>query len=385
MIKPIGPPEAREKPLPCAPEGIKTSAHVSATAAILRELRNVKKNPKKPMMSRANLQKPPVLLIVALFATLSCGGQSICTWNAEKNQLKFSLSQIAGTLNCDIKSRFAKGHHFSEVIHKPTGMRISPDADRMKGSGMLNFYRVLIEDGYLTELRVEEPLLEPQTNGITMTWMPTIRRQAKVIANWSFKEPNIIDIDLWVESLASYPAFEILLSAYLADGFESGAYVARQEFGAVESEQIRLVDQPMIHGLYPFFPRDEAGANLLTDGRHQKGRWPWRMAVGRRYGIPLAFFSKEGVDAILMGRPDDVYAVGATYTGDKTDSVADHRALYLSLFGEDFKAGTGRRTQMRMVIGEFGSDREKHQDLYQAFLKETESKPRSFYINPEVK
>jgi hypothetical protein len=192
-------------------------------------------------------------------------------------------------------------------------------------------------------------------------------------------------MDLWVESLANYPGFEILLSAYLAAGFESGAYVAQKEFGPIEQEQIRLLDQPMIHGLYPFFPRDEAGAHLLTDGRHQKGRWYWRMAIGRRYALPLAFFNQDGVDAILMGRPDDVYAVGATYQGDKSDSVADHRALYLSLFGEDLKAGEGRRTQMRMVIGEFGGNPDRHRELYETFLKEAESKPRSFYINPEVK
>jgi hypothetical protein len=86
-----------------------------------------------------------------------------------------------------------------------------------------------------------------------------------------------------------------------------------------------------------------------------------------------------------MGRPEDVYAVGATYKGDKTDNVADHRALYLSLFGEDFKAGEGRYTQMRMVIGSYGSDEEKHKELYQTFLKDVESKPRTFYVNPEVK
>jgi hypothetical protein len=337
------------------------------------------------IMSCLTLKKGLSFLMLFIFASLHCPGEPTCAWDAEKKELKFSLAQLSGTLDCDIKGRHGKGHHFNNVIYKPSGLLISPDADRMKGSGMLNFYRVLIEGGYLTELRVEEPLLAPETNGITMTWLPTIRRQAIVKVNFTFQQPNIIDMDLWVESQASYPAFEILLSAYLADGFVSGAYVGRQEFGAIEPEQIRLVDQPMIHGLYPFFPRDEAGANLLTDGRHQKGRWHWRMAVGRRYGMPLAFFSNDGVDAILMGRPDDVYAVGATYQGDKTDSVADHRALYLSLFGEDFNAGTGRRTQMRMVIGEFGSDPQKHQDLYQTFLKEMESKPRSFYINPEVK
>jgi hypothetical protein len=330
--------------------------------------------------------KGQIILILLLFGSITGIGQSLCTWDPEKKELAFSLSEISGILNCDISSKHAKSHHFSNVIHKPTGIVISPDGERMAGAGMLNFFRVLVQGGYLTELRVEDPLFEPEANGITMTWLPTIRRQAKVKVQFTFRQPNIIDMDMWVETLVNYPAFEILLSAYLAPGFESGVYVAKDEFGSTEPQQIRLVDQPMIHGIWPFFPRDEAGANLLTDGRHQKGRFYWRMAIGRRYGMPLAFFSKTGVDAILMGRPEDVYAVGATYKGDEiNDNVAGHRSLYLSLFGEDFKAGEGRRTQMRMVIGDYGSNPEKHKELYQTFLKEVESMARSFAINPVAK
>jgi len=337
-------------------------------------------------MSHDKTKKGQIFLILILIASFNCNSQSTCTWHPEKKELEFSLSQISGILSCDSKGSNGKSHHFNNVIYKPTGMMVSPDGERMAGAGMLNFFRVLIEGGYLTELRVEEPLLKPEEDGITLTWMPTIRRQAMVKVKFTFRQPNIIDIDMWVETLANYPGFEILLSAYLAAGFESGVYVAKQEFGPIEPQQIRLIDQPMIHGIWPFFPRDEAGANLLTDGRHQKGRWYWRMAIGRRYGMPLAFFSKNGVDAILMGRPEDVYAVGATYKGDeKNDNVAGHRSLYLSLFGEDFKAGEGRRTQMRMVIGDFGSNPEKHMELYQTFLKDTESNPRSFSIDPAVK
>mgnify|MGYP006302085525 CR=1 FL=1 len=334
-------------------------------------------------MNYQKIIKPNLLLILILIASLTGKSQTPCTWNPEKKELKFSLSNISGVLSCDTQQGHGKSHHFSNVIHKPTGMKISPDGERMAGAGMLNFFRVLIEGGYLTELRVEQPILEPEEDGITLTWMPTIRRQAKVTVKFTFTEPNIIDMDMWVETLTNYPGFEILLSAYLAPGFESGAYVAKEEFGPTEPEQIRIVDQPMIHGIWPFFPRDEAGANLLTDGRHQKGRWFWRMAIGRRYGMPLAFFSNDGVDAILMGRPEDVYAVGATYKGDEeNDNVAGHRSLYLSLFGKDFKAGEGRRTQMRMIIDDFGSDPEKHRELYQTFLNDVESKPRSFQINP---
>jgi len=330
--------------------------------------------------------KGQILLVLVLFTSIPCMSQSLCTWNPEKKELAFSLSEISGILNCDITAKHAKSHHFSNVIHKPTGMLVSPDGERMAGAGMLNFFRVLVQGGYLTELRVEDPVFEPSADGLTMTWMPTIRRQAKVKVQFTFREPNIIDMDIWVETLTTYPAFEILASAYLSPGFESGVYVAKEEFGATDPEQIRIADQPMIHGVWPFFPRDEAGANLLTDGRHQNGRCFWRMAIGRRYGMPLAFFSKNSVDAILMGRPEDVYAVGATYKGDEiNDNVAGHRSLYLSLFGEDFKAGEGRRTQIRMVIGDFGSNPEKHKELYQTFLRDVEWKPRSFTINPVEK
>ncbi|MDH5400509.1 MAG: hypothetical protein OEX02_20310 [Cyclobacteriaceae bacterium] len=330
--------------------------------------------------------KGKYLFIIALIAFLDAKSQTMYSWNENKNELNFSLSHLSGILNCDINSRYGKSHHFNSVIHKPTGTKISPDGEPMAGTGMLNFFRVLIEGGYLTELRVEEAVLEPQEDGVILTWQPTIRLQAKIKVQFTFKEPNIIDMDMWVETLANYPRFEILLSAYLAPGFESGVYVANEEFGPKVPEQIRLVDQPMIHGIWPFFPRDEAGAHLLTDGRHQKGRWFWRMAIGRRYALPLAFFSKNGIDAILMGRQEDVYAVGATYKGDEeNDNVAGHRSLYLSLFGQDFKAGEGRRTQMRMIIDDFGSDPEKHMELYQIFLNEIESKPSSFQINPVMK
>ena len=335
-------------------------------------------------MANRRSKKAPILLMILLLNVISGNSQPTCNWNPEKKEMEFSMDHLSGILNCDINRKKGKSHHFSKVIHKPSGLMISPDDARMKHAGMLNFFRVLVEGGYLSELRVTEAQIEPEDDGITMIFSPSIRLQAKIKVKFTFKEPNIIDMDLWVETLTNYPKFEILLSAYLAPGFESGVYVAEKEFGPNVAEQIRLTDQAMIHGIWPFFPRDEAGANLLTDGRHQKGRWFWRMAIGRRYGMPLAFFSNDGVDAILMGKPEDVYAVGATYKGDASDNVADHRSIYLSLFGEDLKAGEGRHTQMRMIVGNYGSNPEKHQELYQTFINEVKALPRSFQINPEV-
>lgn len=46
--------------------------------------------------------------------------------------------------------------------------------------------------------------------------------------------------------------------------------MAKDELGTTDSQQIRFADQPMIHGIWSSFPRDEAGANLLTDGRQKR-------------------------------------------------------------------------------------------------------------------
>lgn len=308
--------------------------------------------------------------VVDTSTSLEKSGETV-TWNKEQDEMEFNLSELSGALN------FSKSHHFSKVRYKPSKDMISPDGSGMEHVGLLNFYRVLVSGGYLTELRAEKPHVKPEKDGVTLTWSPTIRRQANVTVRFIFREPNIIDMDMSVETLTNYSGFEILLSAYHAPGFVSGVYVAEEEFGPVVPEQIRITDQPMIHGVWPFFPRDEAGAHILTDGRHQKGRWYWRMAVGRRYGMPMTFFSKGDVDVLMMGRPEDVYAVGATYKGDaETDDIAAHHSSYLSLFGEDFVAGEGRRTQMRMVVGKYGSDPKKHAEVYEEFLTDVKSTPR---------
>jgi hypothetical protein len=234
-------------------------------------------------VSWQKIEKPE---LVNTNATLEMQSEERIKWNPELEVMEFNLSELSGVVN------FSKSHHFSKVIHKPTNTLISPDGSGMEHVGLLNYFRVLISGGYLTELREEKPLVKAEKDGVTLTWLPTIRRQANVTIRFTFREPNIIDMDMSVETLINYPGFEILLSAYLAPGFVSGAYVAKEEFGPVVPEQIRITDQPMIHGIWPFFPRDEADANLLTDGRHQKGRWYWRMAVGRRYGMPWHFSIK---------------------------------------------------------------------------------------------
>lgn len=176
---------------------------------------------------------------VATAFTTSASGDETVTWDPAANRMEFNLSNLSGVLDLSPENPKYSTHHFSKVRHKPSNTLVSPDEGKMKHVGMLNFFRVLIRGGYLTELRAEKPVVTPEKDGVTLTYLPTVRRQAKVIIRFTFREPNIIDMDLSVETLANYPGFEILLSSYQAEGFVSGAYVAKKEFEPSEPEQIR--------------------------------------------------------------------------------------------------------------------------------------------------
>jgi hypothetical protein len=134
--------------------------------------------------------------------------------------------------------------------------------------------------------------------------------------------------------------------------------------------------------MYNFFPRDERAANVLTDGRGQRGRWYWRTAIGRRYAFPLVFAGNDAATQVLIGLPDDVNAVGLTYKGDdESDRVAGHHSMYLSLFGRNLHPGEAWRTKVRYVVTAL-SDGSDHRELFDSFAGSCTDMQRSFQIVP---
>ena len=309
-----------------------------------------------------------------------------CQWDQANQELQFEAERISGALVADSSGAPTLcNHRLRQLVHRPSGLCASTESARgaMPQFG-LSLFRVLARGAYLTELRATRPEVTPLDNGVRMVWPPSLRHQARVEAAWTVMEPNAVQLDLRVEGYAFYSDYEVLLSDYLAPGFVSGAYVRAGDLGKADPVQIRLPDHPAFHGMYNFFPRDERAGHLLTDGRGQRGRWYWRVAVGRLYGLPLGFYSSGDVDVLLMGRPEDVNAVGATYAGDEArDGVADHRGLYLSLFGRDLHPGQAWRTQARLVLDDFGGDAARHGQAYQFFLRDVQGIERTFQIVPE--
>jgi hypothetical protein len=307
-------------------------------------------------------------------------------WHDTKDELNFESETLTGTLVADCGEETSNNrHHIKNLIHNPTGTRVTPEGGMMQGAGSFTLFRVLARSSWLTELRATRPSVERKEDGAILIWEPTIKHQVKTTADFSIKDPNIIDIDISIEGYAYYPDYELLCSNYVSEQLSGGLFVRQNELSDEGGhEKILVTDNAAFHGMYNFFPRDEYAAHIMTDGRGQKGRWYWRLACGRRYACPLGFATDGQVDVLFMGRPEDVYAVGATYAADAehADGVARHHALYLSLFGRDLHPGDGRRTQVRLVVDGFMNQEERLLGVYEAFLSDVADVERTFEVKP---
>jgi hypothetical protein len=299
----------------------------------------------------------------------------LTSWDAERDLLTFETERLSGILVADNGEAVSDHrHHVRNLVYRRNAMFASPEGSQMDRSGSLTLFRAYSKNSWLTELRALRPQVERTDTGAILTWQPTISHQVSTTAEFSIKSPNIIDVDITVRGYTHYPAYELLCSNYVHSDLSGGLFLGNWSAeDKVARESTMIPDSPAYHGMYNFFPRDETAAHIMTDGRGQKGRWPWHVACGRPYAYPLGFASNENLCAVFMGKPEDVSTVGVTYhaEGAAYDGVAAHHALYLSLFGRDLYAGDAWRTQIRLVVGDYGRDEEMDKGIiseYDAFI-----------------
>lgn len=281
-------------------------------------------------------------------------------WDQYRGQCVFETDVIRGTVVAD-------GRRFSvaDLVWKPSEFKV----DR----GMaLAPYRLLARSAWMGEVREMAHTVAPTDDGIVVTFQPTAAHHARLQVTVSFLDPDSIDCTVDITSHAYYPDYELMISAYFAEGLRPGAYIGPGVRGVTtEAEQVAPVESPIYRDMYVAFPRDERAANLLNDGRWQRGRHFTRFTTARYYGLPVGVYAHEdsGLNVLLMGRPEDVFAVSMAYHSDNPlDNVGQHRSLYLSLFGRDIHPGQRIRMTYRMQLGEFGNQPEQHVRQYERFL-----------------
>lgn len=286
-------------------------------------------------------------------------------WDTESGTLRFQLDTISGVILAD-------GNHqrTTELVYRPSGLHI--------GDVLLAPYRILARSQWMGELRSMPHRAEPTDHGVRVIWDARLAHQAQVVIEYAVREPNMIDVDVLVTGHHPYPSYELLFSSYFSPGFLGGAYVKATKGDGLE--QVHPSHHPVYEEMYISFPRDEAAAHAITDGRWQRGRHWTRFLPARYYALPMGYFhhSQEGVDVLVMGVPRDVFAVSMAYAGDqKHDSVAAHNSLYLHLFNADLQAGEAKRTRLRLAVTPSARDGDQHLEVFQQFSREASSLDRS--------
>ena len=280
------------------------------------------------------------------------------TWNADQGRGEFQTDRLTGVLRADGRQVL-----ISEVIDRLSGRRID-------GGMLFAPYRLLARSAWMGEAREMTHRVTPQANGIDVEWEPSIAHQVSLRMEIRIGRVGILDCAIEVVGHAYYPAYEVFLSSYFARGFAPGGYLAPLAPSELDATQVRPQANPIFREMYVAFPRDEAAAGLLTDGRWRRGRHHTRFLAARYYGMPLGFYARDDgpLDVLLMGLPEDVYSVSMAYrTDDPSDDVGQHNSLYLSLFGRDLHPGERWRTSVRLVIDDFNRDRERHRTAFDAF------------------
>lgn len=164
--------------------------------------------------------------------------------------------------------------------------------------------------------------------------------------------PEAIDAETIVTARRDLPSFEVCLSNYFAPGFDASVY-AVQTFRAPRRPFFARADHnPLVDGNYLAFPRDRQAVLTIFDGRWEQPPHPVEWCINRYLAAPLAIRrdKESGLTALVMSPPGDCFAVATPYNQTPPDDVANHRSLYLSLFGFDVAAGQTVRARSRLQV-----------------------------------
>ncbi len=243
-------------------------------------------------------------------------------------------------------------HRLRSIRHPATGRLLSCDeAPGVNGRFGFGLFRAYGAASHLGELRVVPYRTETVPDGLRLHWPIYPGHPVRVSLRVVAAPPDAVDLEIGCAAVGEVRGYHLLIAGYLAPGARSRVAVGTP----MRPVQIAPADHPEFHGMWPFFPRDEAAAHLLTDGRGARGRWPWRVVCLRDHALPLAAGGFPDAEVRLIGTAGDVLAVGATYAGDEAhDGIANHRALYLALFGRDVHPGEAWSTRVRIQVASPG-------------------------------
>jgi hypothetical protein len=261
------------------------------------------------------------------------------------NEFRFDTGALRGTLRAQGKSQGLTG-----LVDVKSGATMS------RSMGCFSFYRMLDAEtryhpdgwGWTSTARLLSD------GSIEAKWAADAAHPFEMRATYRWASSNALDLTTTIVAVKELRKFEVFLASYF-EGFPAVFGYTKDGVVAVKKEM----------GTWLSFPRDDAAAAMITDGRWQRPPHPVMFTPLSRYAGALGMRrdAKSGLAAMVMSPPSDCFAVMMPY-GEE-----NHRSLYLSLFGRDFKPGENATARARLVV-ERGITDDRAIEIYKAYLKE---------------
>ena len=177
-------------------------------------------------------------------------------------------------------------------------------------------------------------------------WSADAAHPFDMTAVYRWVAPDTLDVTTRVTARQELRRFEVFLASYF-DGFPLTYVYAKDAAG-----KSAFIGAPKSAAVWHMFPRDAAAVQIIGDGRWQHPPSPVEWTIRPPLTAPLAVRrdAVRGLAAVVMARAQDCFAIAAPHDEE------NHRSLYLSLFGRDFKPGESAVARSRLVIGRNISD-----------------------------
>ena len=277
----------------------------------------------------------------------------------------FDTGIVKGQLRADHASQ-----GFHTFVDAKTGVDLAYGHDN---PGILSYYRLLSTgERWGEEFRSWPKSAELLADGaVRILWPPRDDHPVEMVATYRWGSPDTLDLETTLRPEADMARVEVFLSSYFNTNFRSRVYVHAPRHAPGKPHFLALDANPLIIGTYLAFPRDLGAAQMIYDGRWERGRNPVQFSVTRFFAAPLAMKhdSKSDITFVLMARPEDCFAVEAPYDKEPPDGVSGHCSLYFSLFGLDLKAGQTARARTRLVVGRSITE-QRALEFYEKFIEE---------------
>ena len=271
------------------------------------------------------------------------------TFNAVGKEYRFDTGALRGTLRPDGRS-----WGLSPLVDNASSTTISGTL------GLFSPYR-LLDAGtrYLPDGRDWISTAQLLRDGaVKVSWQADQNHPFDMTAVYRWVSSLTLDFSIQVTPRRDLRRFEVFLASYFERFPAAFVCAGDGKPGFVEARESVAYWQA--------FPRDDAAAAIIADGRWQRppSEVEWKPVA--RYAAPLGMRrdAKSGLVALVMAPPADCFAVSTPFGQEA------HRSLYLSLFGHDLKAGETATARSRLVIAHGITD-EQAIALYKAYLKET--------------